>query len=107
MVWLAVLMSMVVLATGCSSSSDWSDQDISNAVSVWINSLGLNQFDEDVWSDRLDAICATDSDLLDLAEQYVAEDAEHSVRADGRLPPPEEAEQILDIIRRQTQTCER
>lgn len=77
---------MMVLVSGCSSSSDWSDQDISNAASVWINQLGLTQTDEEVWSDRLDAVCADGADNFSLAEQYVAEDAGYSVRSDGTVP---------------------
>lgn len=103
--WLAVLISIVALVAGCSNSSDWSDQDISNASSVWVNQLGLNQTDEDVWSDRLDAICADGAATVVLAPQYVAEDAEYSVRSDGMIPAFEEAVQSLDII--QLQTCGR
>ncbi len=102
--WLAVLVSVMVSVAGCSSSSDWSDQDISNAASVWLNQLGLNQTDEDVWIDRLDAVCADGATNLSLADQYVAEDAEYSVRSDGTMPAFEEAVQALDII--QLQTCE-
>ncbi len=102
---LAIVLSLVVLAAGCSSASDWSDQDISNAASVWVNQLGLDRTDEDVWSNRLDAICNPEARNLSLAEQYVAEDAEHSVRSDGTLPQPEEAARSLDIVR--LQTCER
>lgn len=103
--WLAVLVSILVLVAGCSSSSDWSEQDISNAASVWLNQLGLNQTDEDVWSDRLDDICAEDADNVSLAEQYMAEDVEYSVRSDGMMPALGEAVVSLDII--QLQTCER
>jgi len=103
--WLAIALSMVVLAAGCSSASDWSDQDISNAAIVWVNQLGLNQTNEDLWSDRLDAICTAEANNLSLAEQYVADDAEYSVRSDGTLPASEEAERSLDTIR--LQTCER
>lgn len=103
--WLAVLISMMVLVAGCSSSSDWNDQDISNATSVWVNQLGLNQTDEDVWSERLDAICATDADNASLAERYMAEDAQYSVRSNGMMPALGEAVVSLDII--QLQTCER
>lgn len=86
-------------------TTNWSYQDISNAASVWLNQLGLNQTDDEVWSNRLDVVCATDSDLRALAERYIAEDAGHSVRSDGTLPAPEEGEQSLDTIR--LQTCER
>jgi hypothetical protein len=103
--WLAVLISIVVLVAGCSSSSDWSDQDISNAASVWVNQLGLNQSDEDVWSDRLGDICAADADSLSLAEQFMTDDAEYSVRSDGTMPALGEVVVSLDII--QLQTCER
>jgi hypothetical protein len=40
-----------MMVAACSSSSEWSDQDISNAANVWLNQLGLNQTDEVVWSD--------------------------------------------------------
>jgi len=103
--WLAVLTSVMVLVAGCSVSSVWSDQDISNAASVWVNQLGLNQTDEDVWSERLDDICAADADTAILGEQYMAEDAEYSVRSDGMMPALGEAVVTLDII--QLQTCER
>ncbi len=103
--WLAVLISMMVLVAGCSSSSDWSDQDISNAAIVWLNQLGLNQVDEEVWSDRLDDICAADADNAILGEQYMAEDAEYSVRSDGMMPALGEVVVTLDTI--QLQTCER
>ena len=95
----------VVSFAACSSSSEWSDQDISNAANVWLNQLGLNQTDEVVWSDRLDAVCADGATTVVLAPQYVAEDAEYSVRSDGTMPAFEEAVQSLDII--QLQTCGR
>ena len=99
---IGILLLIVVPLAACSGSSDWSDQDISNAAITWVNQLGLNQPDEEVWSDRLDTICTDDPDLLALAERYIAEDAESSVRSDGELPTPEEGRASLDIIRLQT-----
>lgn len=102
--WMTVVgvLLMVGVWTACSDSSNWSDKAISDAAVVWVNQTGLNQSDEGVWSDRLDAICATDPDYTGLAERYVTEDAEHSVRSDGSLPTAEEALDTVLIIRRQT-----
>lgn len=99
---IAIVLLLVVPLAACDSPSDWSDQDISNAATTWVNEFGLNQTDEDVWSDRLDTICTDDPDLLTLAERYIAEDAESSVRSDDELPTPEEGRASLDIIRLQT-----
>jgi hypothetical protein len=71
---------------------------------VWVNQLGLDQTDEDVWIDRLDEICAPDADNPSLAERYMAEDAQYSVRFDGLMPALGEASVSLEII--QLQTCE-
>jgi hypothetical protein len=102
---IAIAESLTPTSPDVFDSSNWRYQDLSAAASVWLNQLGLNQTDEDVWSARLDTICAADSDLLGLAEQYVVEDAEYSVRSDGTLPTPEDAKESLEII--SLQSCER
>ncbi len=98
----SVLLVVTVLLSGCDSSTDWSELDISNAAIVWVNETGLNQTDEDVWSDRLDEVCADDPDYSSLAEQYIAEDAEYSIRSDGDLPTIKKAQRSLYGIRLQT-----
>ncbi|RLE11139.1 MAG: hypothetical protein DRJ28_11185, partial [Actinobacteria bacterium] len=102
---IAIAESLTPTSPDMFDSSNWRYQDLSAAASVWLNQLGLNQTDEDVWSARLDTICAADSDLLGLAEQYITEDAQYSARAGGTLPTPEDAKASLEIIR--LQTCER
>ncbi len=96
------VLLVVVLLAGCDSPSDWSDLDVSNAAITWVNETGLKQMNEGVWRDRLDEVCAVDPDYLGLAEQYIAEDAEHSIRSDGTLPPPKEVRRSLYGIRLQT-----
>ena len=84
----------VVLVSGCTSGSldsRYSDRDISDAIAIWVNQTGLNQDDADVWAGRLDEICAVGEEpdglsLNDLAERYIAEDAELSVAEGGALP---------------------
>ncbi len=93
---------VVVLLASCDSSSNWTDQDVSNAAITWVNETGLKQMDEGVWSDRLDDVCATDPDYFGLAERYIAEDAERSIRSDETLPSPEEVRRSLYGIRLQT-----
>lgn len=90
------------LLAACSNPAPWSDQDTSNAAVVWLNQVGLNQTDEDVWSDRLDALCDIDPVYINLAERYIAQDAEYSVRSDGELPTSEEGRESLYTIRLQT-----
>jgi hypothetical protein len=102
---IAIAESLIPTSPDVFDSSNWRYQDLSAAASVWLNQLGLNQTDEDVWSIRLDTICAADSDLLSLAEQYVVEDAEYSVRSDATLPTPDDAKESLEII--SLQSCER
>ena len=101
----AIAESLTPASPDVFDSSNWSYRDLSGAAGVWVNQLGLVQTDEDVWSARLDTICAGDLDLLSLAEQYIAEDEKYSVRSDGTLPTPEDAKESLEIIR--LQTCER
>ncbi len=93
---------VVVLLAGCDSPSDWSDLDVSNAATTWVNETGLKQMDEGVWSDRLDHVCAIDPDYFGLAEQYIAEDSEYSIRSDGTLPAIKKARRSLYGIRLQT-----
>ncbi len=80
------------------TSSPWTDEDVMNAMGIWVNQLGLIRDDPDVWRDRLTEICTagnavgeTTGELGDLALRYIEEDAEVSVRADGTLPHVEEA----------------
>lgn len=102
---IAIAESLTRTSSDAFDSSNWSYQDTSAAASNWANQLGLNQTDALVWSTRLDAICAADRDLLSLAEKYITEDAEYSVRSDGTLPTAGVAKESLEII--SLQSCER
>ena len=102
--WAGIVSALlvVVLVAACDSPSNWSDLDISNAAITWVNETGLKQMDEGVWNDRLDDVCAIDPDYFGLAERYIAEDAEHSIRSDGTLPTIKEVRRSLYGIRLQT-----
>lgn len=102
--WFVIVGALLAVTplTGCRDSPNWTDRDLFNAGITWVNQTGLNQTAEDVWSERLDALCATDPDFAGLADQYVAEDAEYSVRSDGTLPSTEDASDSLLTIQRQT-----
>lgn len=94
----------VVVTTIPEAVGVWSDRQLSDAGSVWVNQLGLNEAEVGVWSDRLDEICAPAVDITGLAGEYVAEDAQDSIRSDGTLPTSDEVVQTLEIIR--LQACE-
>jgi hypothetical protein len=93
---------LIVTVCACASPPTWSEKAIQDAAIVWFNETGLKQMDEDVWNDRLDALCANDPDYFGLAEQYVAEDAPLSSRSDGSLPDIKKAYRSLYGIRLQT-----
>lgn len=96
----------VVLVSGCTSGSldsRYSDRDISDTIAIWVNQTGLNQDDADVWARRLDEICAVGEEpggpsLNDLAERYIAEDAELSLAEGGALPTAADAGASLSPI---------
>ncbi|MCP4305680.1 MAG: hypothetical protein GY926_15235 [bacterium] len=90
----------VILLTGCGDSSPWEDDNLSDAIGIWANSVGLNQMNEDVWRSRLDDICASGTDLRELADLYIQEDAHLSVRADDSLPDRADGSAVLAQIRR-------
>ena len=69
-----------------------------SGIQIWVNQLGLTQFDESVWRDRYEAMCAEGawdiSTALRLGELYVTSDLEQglSVRDPSvGLPTAEEA----------------
>ncbi len=77
--------------------------DLEGAIATWVNDLGLNQQQTDVWSDRFVEVCATNSgELAPLAEKYIAEDASLSTREGGELPSVDEATDTLGTIWRMT-----
>ncbi len=87
------------------ADSEWTDQEVSDAISIWVNQLGLNQDDPEIWKNRLSRICGTGDaagqrtgEMNNIAAEFVAEDADVSVRADGQLPTAEEAAESLWII---------
>jgi len=96
----------VILFSGCGSSSSWEDRNLSDAIGIWVNSVGLNQMDTDVWRSRLDDICASNTDLRELADVYIQQDAHLSVRSDGSLPDRADGSEVLAQIRR-APWCER
>lgn len=88
-----------------SADSPWTDQQLSDAAITWVNQIGLNQSDPDVWRSRLDRICDigpttvdADTAMSRLAGEFIAEDAGLSVRADGELPTSAEAVDSLWTI---------
>lgn len=105
--FIAAVVTTTIVVAACSSSDGdaWTDPALSDAAEIWVNQLGLNQEDPDVWQDRLDRICAIwdipggDIDgMVRLAGEFVEEDMESSVRSDGTLPTREEAAQSLWVI---------
>lgn len=83
-----------------------------NAYLVWLNQVGLNQDDLDMWIDRLDWICGigwsplpSDTPMMDAAGSFVTEDAELSVRSDGSLPSAVEAADSLWTIVADPRSC--
>lgn len=92
-------------AAPLSTDSRWTDGQVSDTARIWVNQVGLNQGDPDVWRSRLDRICdigpATgdaDTAMSTLAAEFIAEDAALSVRADGDLPTSAEAVESLWTI---------
>ncbi len=109
---LAIVLAAAVIGAGCSSASEWTEQEVLDATLIWVNQTGLNQRDPDVWSDRLDRICEIGytpgqamRDMTELAGEFVAEDADVSMRSDGTLPTAEEAVRSLWTIAH-SPTCE-
>jgi len=79
------------------------EADLGAASYTWVNELGLAQTSPLVWSTRFIELCATNTtDLSPFATQYVDEDSEFSVRADGTIPTLDEAVQALEVIQRST-----
>ncbi len=88
------------------------DTRLSNAAVVWVNQTGLIQDDSDVWEARLRLICDLGYDpspsstpMLDLASQFIDQDADLSARSDGSLPSPEEAAETLWMIVADPRSC--
>lgn len=107
----AVAMAVAVTATACSLGSEWTDREVQDAALTWMNLQGLNETDPDVWSGRLDRICEIGyapgqamQDMTELAGEFITEDADVNIRADGSLPTAEEAVESLLIIAR-SPTC--
>jgi hypothetical protein len=107
----AVVMAVAVMAAACSPGSEWTDRELQDAASTWMNLTGLNETDPDVWSGRLDRICEIGyapgqamQDMTQLAGEFITEDADVNIRADGSLPTAEEAVEPLLIIA-QSPTC--
>ena len=107
----AVVVAVALTGTACSSGSEWTDREVQDAASIWVNQLGLNETDPGVWTGRLDRICEIGyapgqamRDMTELAGEFVAEDAGVNIRADGSLPTAEEAVESLWIIA-QSPTC--
>lgn len=102
---------VALIAVSCSTEPVYTDRDISDVMLTWVNTTGLIQQDPDVWAERLDRICEIDTasdeasvELTNLANTFIQEDAELSTRADGRLPEPAEAAEVLWISAR-SPTC--
>ncbi|KAA3636544.1 MAG: hypothetical protein DWP92_09325 [Armatimonadetes bacterium] len=95
------IQPFVIHLSACATAFNMrAEANPAHAVSTWQNLLGLGQADPQVWNERLIGLCDSKADnLLALAEQFLAEDASTSVRADGGIPDTEATAEVLDRIR--------
>lgn len=89
-------------------TSDIEDSALGPVMATWVNMLGLNQQDPDIWRSRLYEACTLGvwdkSVAVDLATRYIDEDASTSVRSEAMGPPSvENAANALWLMA--TQVC--
>lgn len=98
---LAVLMVVTACSSGTSTVlADVSDTEIERVAGTWVNQLGLNRTDSDVWRERLTDACTegvwVPEVASELADRYVTEDRETFAGTDGaELPATTEAAEAL------------
>ena len=97
-----MLVGVLLLLAGCGDSTpelELDDEQLVQAIGTWTNQLGLLQTDPDVWRPRLVRACTEgvwEPDVaVALAEEFIGEDMELSVRAGGDTPRVEEGAQAL------------
>jgi hypothetical protein len=89
------LLVLLVWCTGVGGEAEpepatFTDEQITVAANTWLQGVGLLQTDSQVWSERLDQVCASDihSDpaASALAAEFIAEDLETQSPTDGTPP---------------------
>lgn len=94
--WLIAVMLIVVASAACQRAEtvgiESDDEALRRVYATWINQLGLERDEPQVWRSRLEEACSQGvwdrTVAVALAERYVKEDAHLGGTADDSAPSP-------------------